>query len=303
MPNLEPTYLRYVYDGLLRETFQADNAAGLPDGLVGAYDQAFNAAVPVAERQGMMSELAVWALLKKEASTVFVARVLGVEAERIADQIARFSSWFNSPEPGKYQLYHERLKVYLLQKLSEQELYELQEKLITFLEQAMAEQKADEVELYALEHLHIHLSVASQLGKHYDRLHKYVNRESLWRRQIQLSKGYEWSQKAVQQGIKEGARRQHELNTIRSAVNSVKLMTQEQNSAEDILNLLNEGDYPAALKRAESWEGKRQFKLYLLMLHDLTIGESKQAEFRKEACKPQSGCSVRKSEPILSAPG
>ena len=126
---------------------------------------------------------------------------------------------------------------------------------------------------------------ATELGFGYERLHEFVNQEQLWQRQIQISKEYAWSQYAIQQGIKEGARRNHEMNTIRSTVNSVKLMTQEQNSADDILNLLNEGDYPTALKRAENWEGERQFKLYLLFIHELTIGKSKEADFRKEACK------------------
>ena len=89
----------------------------------------------------------------------------------------------------------------------------------------------------------------------------------------------------MQQGIKEGARRQLEINTIECTVNSVKLMLQEQNSAEDILTMVAEGDYQLGLKRAESWEGERQFKLYLLMLHELTLGDSKEASFRKEGCK------------------
>ena len=105
------------------------------------------------------------------------------------------------------------------------------------------------------------MALESMIGVDYERLHNYVNQESLWERQIKVSKGYKWSQNAVQQGIKEGARRNHEMNTIRSTVNSVKLMTQEQNSAEAIIELLNEGDYRSALKRAESWEGDRQFTI------------------------------------------
>ena len=213
------------------------------------------------------------------------AAILEIDEEQIKSLIDRYSSWFNSPESGKYQLYHERLRVYLLQKLKTDEVQALNEKLISFLEDAIKQAKGEEDEYYALEHLHNHLALESQLGNHYERLHSYVNQESLWRRQIQLSKGYAWSQNAVQQAIKEGARRDHEMNTIRSTVNSVKLMIQEQNSAEDILNLLNEGDYPSALKRAETWEGERQFKLYLLFIHELTIGTSKDADFRKEVCK------------------
>ena len=285
MPKLEPTYLRYVYDGLKKGSLNAENAAALPQGFIGLYEQEFTQKTPANEREKVLNQLALWALFKGPVSANLAADVLQIEEGQIKDLIDLYSSWFNSPESGKYQLYHERLRVYLLQKLKADEVQAINEKLISFLEDVIKQAKEEEAEYYALKHLHQHMALESQLGNHYERLHSYVNQESLWRRQIQLSKSYAWSQNAVQQGIKEGARRQHEMNTIRSTVNSVKLMTQEQNSAEDILNLLNEGDYITALKRAESWEGERQFKLYLLMLHELTIGASKEAESRKEACK------------------
>tara|TARA_B110001450_G_scaffold235570_1_gene240376 strand:- start:564 stop:4826 length:4263 start_codon:yes stop_codon:yes gene_type:complete len=285
MPNLEPTYLRYVYDALNKGSLNAENAAALPRGFIGLYEQEFTQKTPAGERKKVLNQLALWALFKGSVSANMAAAVLELEEEQMKDLVDTYSSWFNSPESGKYQLYHERLKLYLLQKLKAEEVQVLNEKLISFLEDAIKQANGEEDEYYALEHLHQHMALESQLGNHYDRLHSYVNQESLWRRQIQLSKGYAWSQNAVQQGIKEGARRNYEMNTIRSTVNSVKLMTQEQNSAEDILNLLNEGDYLTALKRAETWEGERQFKLYLLFIHELTIGTSSEADFRKEACK------------------
>ena len=285
MSIIEPTYLRYVYDSLNKGSLNAENAAALPTSLIGLYEQEFSQDVSVHERQELIEKLAIWALFKGPVSTSLAAGILDIEHEQMKNLIDRFSSWFNSPESGKYQLYHERLRVYLLQKLKPAEVQNLNEKLISYLEDGIKDAKGEEVEYYALEYLHHHMALESQLGNHYKRLHSYVNQESLWKRQIQLSKGFSWCQNAVQQGIKEGARRNHVMNTIRSSINSLKLMTQEQNSAQDILNLLNEGDYPTALKRAETWEGERQFKLYLLFIHELTIGTSKEADFRKEACK------------------
>ncbi len=285
MPKLEPTYLRYVYDGLNKGSLNAENASALPQGFIGLYEQEFTQKTPANKRREVLYQLALWSLFKGPVTANLAAAILEIDEEQIKNLIDRYSSWFNSPESGKYQLYHERLRVYLLQKLKTEEVQALNEKLITFLEDAVTKAEGEEDEYYALEYLHQHMALESQLGNQYERLHSYVNQESLWSRQIQLSKGYAWSQDAVQQGIKEGARRNHEMNTIRSTVNSVMLMTQEQNSAEDILNLLNEGDYLAALKRAESWVGERQFKLYLLFIHELTIGTSKEANFRKEACK------------------
>ena len=153
MSNLEPTYLRYIYDGLIKGSIHPENAAELPDGLIGLYEEAFDERTSVFERQKLLQHFAIWALLKKEVSAAFVAEVLGETQDDIQEFISTYSAWFNSPESGKYQLYHERLKVYLLQKFSENEIHELHEKLITRVEKAIEEQKADEFEWYGLEFL------------------------------------------------------------------------------------------------------------------------------------------------------
>jgi len=285
MPNLEPSYLRYVHDQLASSVISPENAAGLPNGFIGLYEKEFQQKISINERQNLLRYLATWALFKGPVSAKLASNILKVSEEEVKDFIDRYSSWFNSPESGIYQLYHERLRVYLLQKLNDKEIHTLNEQIISYLEKALNRGDGSEDEKYALQFLHNHMALESMLGIDYERLHNYVNQESLWERQIKISKSYEWSQNAVQHGIKEGARRSHEMNTIRSTVNSVKLMTQEQNSAEAIIELLNEGDYHSALKRAESWEGDRQFKLYLLFIHELTIGTSKEADFRKVACK------------------
>ena len=51
MPNLEPTYLRYVYDGLNKGSLNAENAAALPQGFIGLYEQEFNQKTPAGERK------------------------------------------------------------------------------------------------------------------------------------------------------------------------------------------------------------------------------------------------------------
>ena len=92
-----------------------------------------------------------------------MAEVLGETEDEIQDFISTYSALFNSPESGKYQLYHERLKVYLLQKLSEKEIHELHEKLILRLEKAIEEQKTDEFEWYGLEFFAGHFLRTSQI--------------------------------------------------------------------------------------------------------------------------------------------
>ena len=176
MQKIEPTYLRYIYDGLEKGSIHPDNAAELPQGLIGLYEEAFDESASVLDRQKLLQRFSIWALLKKEVSASFVAEVLNETQKEIQDFISKYSAWFNSPESGKYQLYHERLKVYLLQKLSEEEINILHEKLITRLEKAIKEQKADEFEWYGLEFLGQHLALSSQLGSKYKRLHSFVNK-------------------------------------------------------------------------------------------------------------------------------
>jgi hypothetical protein len=39
MTHLEPTYLRYIYDGLLKGSIHPENAAELPEGSIGLDDE------------------------------------------------------------------------------------------------------------------------------------------------------------------------------------------------------------------------------------------------------------------------
>ena len=56
MPNLEPTYLRYVYDGLNKGSLNAENAAALPQGFIGLYEQVFTQKTPTNERQKVLNQ-------------------------------------------------------------------------------------------------------------------------------------------------------------------------------------------------------------------------------------------------------
>jgi len=170
MLQTEPTYLRYINDELLKGKLNAENPAGLPDGFSGIYDEVFTAQMSVKEREKLLQQLAVWALLKKEVSASFVAEILETSEEEVQELVGRFSSWFNSPESGKYQLYHERLKVYLLQKIPKSKSIELQHVLIDKLEHVKAG-RYDEFFNYRNEYLIFHLGVTA--------FYKNTNRDKL----------------------------------------------------------------------------------------------------------------------------
>jgi hypothetical protein len=287
MPHLEPSYLRYIYDGLIKGSIHPENAAELPEGLIGLYEEAFDERQPVHKRQQLLERFAIWALLKKEVCAQFVAEVLEQPVEEIQDFISTYSAWFNSPESGKYQLYHERLKVYLLQKLSEKEIHTLHEKLIARLEQAIKDQNADEFEWYGLEFLAHQYAVSAMLNGNGSKLLTIAYNQNHWQRQLKISKGYNWT-KAGLHFVMSWASKYNDDEVIECGLQLVDLHHQEQNAAPQIVALVAEGDFDSALKRIEQFGGndkeglQRKFILYMLCLMELTLLDSKDKPFRKE---------------------
>jgi hypothetical protein len=201
MPHLEPTYLRYIYDGLVKGSIHPENAAELPDGLIGLYEEAFDERTSVVERQKLLQRFAIWALLKKEASAAFVSEVLGETEDDIQEFIATYSAWFNSPESGKYQLYHERLKVYLLQKLSEGEVAELNSEIVEFLLQKVNEAQQNESVFYCFENLSFHLFLYGFLTGKSGLLAQFCLDDNFKKRQFELSGYYDWEEKMMSLGV------------------------------------------------------------------------------------------------------
>jgi hypothetical protein len=201
MPHLEPTYLRYIYDGLIKGSIHPENAAELPEGLIGLYEEAFDEKQPVQLRQQLLERFAIWALLKKEVSAQFVAETLNQPEEEIQEFITKYSAWFNSPESGKYQLYHERLKVYLLQKLSEGEVVELNERIIQFLSLQFTVIQKNESVLYCYQFLPHHAYVEAKINFDSTLLSEFCLSDSFKKRQFDLSGFYDWEESLLQLGV------------------------------------------------------------------------------------------------------
>jgi hypothetical protein len=288
MPHLEPTYLRYIYDGLIKGSIHPENAAELPEGLIGLYEEAFDENHPVQLRQQLLERFAIWALVKKEVSTQFIAEVLNQSEEDIQEFIATYSAWFNSPESGKYQLYHERLKVYLLQKLSEGEVHALHEKLISRLEQTIEEQKADEFELYGLEFYASHLCVAAkaQLESGQNKLIDLAQNESFKTRQYMMSASFEWTYNLLNV-IKDYF---HYVNDYDKALNIeiqfAAVFYREKNSFLDLIEFIKSEQLQNFEKRFISLKGNSKEEIenffYMTILFLIEIID---CEFRSEDCK------------------
>jgi hypothetical protein len=287
MNTLDPSYLRYIYDSILSEAVSPENESSLPDGLVGLYEENFPEAMPAAKRQQLLTIFAQWALLRKEVTVEFMAEITASPVDEIRELIGTYSSWFNSPETGKYMLFHERIRSYFLQKLSERELKVLNEALIARLQRAIVAEQKDEFEFYALQFLSDHL-LTEAYAERGNELLAFNKNESNWNRQIKLSNQFKWTENSIKNSIRWTAKFQPE-ETVMGFLDLVELQYKEKNDAENIVALVANNEMYIALKRIDSFAGndkeglQRKFTLCMLCLMELTLLDSKDKPFRKSA--------------------
>ena len=280
-------YLQCIYDSLIKDSVNTSNASELTEDLLGMYDGAFEENVPMKQRLMLLKRFALFALLKKEVRISFVAEVLEESASEILEFITSFSDWFNSSENSKYQLHHERLKVKVLEKISEKEIHALQEKLIARLKKAIKAEKADEFELYGLEFLANHLLVDSMYTGQGVKLIEQVYSQRYCERQLIKSKGYEWTKNGLK-AVMHWASKFDDVEVLKCSLKMVDLYHQEQNDASQIVQLVAEGNIDSALERIVEFGGsdkeglKRKFTVYMLCMMELTLLDSKNKPFRKE---------------------
>jgi hypothetical protein len=286
---IDPTYIRTIYDGLNSGLLHKDNNSDLPLGLFGMYEDAISSVISVNERKRFLDFFTVWALLKKEVSLEFILPLLeGWAEDQIKDYIEKYSKWFNSPVPSKFLLYHERLRIFLLQKISDKQFTVCNDIIIKQCQKALQLQNGSEWERYALEHLSKHMLIPAFEHGNSDPFKKVAYDTKHWSRQIEISKGFEWSRQMLNEMML-WASKYSEDEVIECALNKVDLHHQEQNDAPRIIELVANNDIETALQRIESFGGndkeglQRKFILYMLCLMELTLLESNDKPFSKEA--------------------
>lgn len=286
---IDPTYLRYIFDGLDSKSIHKENISALPEGLIGVYEDALPQENNVQDRERFMSFFSTWALLKKEASTSFISKLLNWDEQEVIDYLSFYTKWFNSPNSGTYILYHERLRVFLLEKISSQQLHATNQTIISLCQTALAQKMGDEWEIYALEHLASHMLItAMQDNGDGVKFRQLVYDTSCWNRQLELSKGYDWTKKMLNLAMLWAAKQSTD-ELIECALNNVDLHYMEQNDAPRIVELVSQNDIDTALQRIEAFGGndkeglQRKFTLYMLCLMELTLLDSKDKPFRKFA--------------------
>jgi hypothetical protein len=313
MSAIDPSFIRNIRDGLKNENIEANNLEALPEGLVGLYDkELFPPTLKWKERKETLQFFLVFALAQKEISADFAATILGNECfkvlanenetteekrlKKVNEFIQLHSKRFTSAGEGKFRLYHERFRVYILQKVSESDLAQFNQKFISLCESELknnTEKAIPEKERYALEFLSTHFFISAVQGekvclniKDADSLKNLAYDQHYWDRQSKASKGFEWSKKILNE-MMSWASKFDEEEVIECALNKVDLYHQEQNDAPRIVQLVADGDIEIALQRIEAFGGddkeglQRKFILYMLCLMELTLLDSKDKEHLK----------------------
>ena len=300
---LDPSYIRSIRDGILIGNIEANNTEDLPEGLVGLYDkELFPPSIKWNERKETLQFFLVFALAQKEISADFVAKVLGDEwyaefdhetskeenrLKKVNYLIQLHSKFFNAGRGGKFRLYHERFRLYILQKVSEGDLTQFNQLFISLCESELknnTEKDIPEKESYALEFLSTHYFISSIQGekvclnkKNAASLKNLAYNQTYWERQVKASKGFEWGKKMLDQMLSWASKFKKDKVLIECALKKIYLYNQEQNDANRIVQLVTDGDIETALERIQKFESndkeglERKFNIYMLCLMELTL--------------------------------
>ncbi len=306
MSAIDPSYIRNIRDGLKSEQIEANNLEALPEGLVGLYDkELFPPSLKWKERKDTLQFFLVFALAQKEISADFASTILGDEwckvlpnesetneekrLKKVNEFIQLHSKRFTSGGEGKYRLYHERFRVYILQKVSEGDLTQFNQLFISLCESELkknSEKDISEKEIYALEFLSTHYFISAMQGekvclnkKDAASLKNLAYDQQFWERQVKASKGFEWSKKMLNE-IMQWASKFEEEEVIECALNKVDLYNQEQNDAPRIVQLVADGDIEIALGRLESFTPEIGFVLIILSMIELLENEAKRENYK-----------------------
>ena len=300
---LDPSYLRSIRDGIINGSVEANNQEALPDGLVGLYDQElFPPTMTWKDRKQTLQFFLAFALAQKEISADFAAEILGDEwynqadedsskeekrLQRVNELIQCHSKRFSSAGEGKYRLYHERFRVYVLQKVSEQDIAQFNARFIALCERALqtiSEKEIPEKESYALEFISSHFFISAMQGEtaglnkeHAAALKKYAYDQQFWERQISLTQRYVLPKLSLDNLIRWGTKFDDKPIIFETNLKLIELANIEiKRTSQDSLIELVKLDFELAISRIQDLQidAKSKFKLILTVFqyfqqHDL----------------------------------
>lgn len=150
MTNIEPTYLRYVFDRLQKGIINSDNASTLPNGFIELYDQIFSSEKSVKEREILLQFFVSCAILEVSFSEDSLIEYTQIDNRFISEFLEHYSKLFNRDEENNLKLNHERLKTFILSKSSNKEIIKAHKKLVDVL---LKDKLNNEIQVHKHEYL------------------------------------------------------------------------------------------------------------------------------------------------------
>ena len=197
---IDPTYLRAVREGLLSGKLEKENEAELPEGIAELFDkELFTLNMAITEKQLLIHFFTSFALVQKEVTPEFIAEILEWDKEVVYEFIFKYSKWFSGSGNNQFRLYHDRFRVYVLQKITPKTFLLFNDKLILVCDNALLSNSNEQIERYALEFLSTHLFVNSMLIGDASKLKQFVYDSAIWERQIKISNVVDWGKKMFEE--------------------------------------------------------------------------------------------------------
>lgn len=287
---IDPTYLRTIFDQFSAGKLQSDNPNSLPEGLIGVYEELVPPRASIAERARLLKFFTPWALLRSEASIELVSSLLESSPREVSSQMTIYSKWFNSSGSGKYQLYHDRFRLYLLQRIAASELSRCNDAIIEQCEAAIQIRDGQEWERYALEHLSAHLFSNSVMNGSPKKLREYALNRSFWERQSVVSGGFYWSE-ALLNAMLAWVSRFNVNEVVEIVGHKLELKLLQQNASSKVIHALKANDLQTVFQRfeelgAEDRAGlERRFVMYVLCFLELAEGGNSNDAGRRDALR------------------
>jgi len=282
--NIDPTYLRYIHDGLNIGGIHAENASSLPEGIIGIYEEALPLNTNVTDRKRFLDFFCVWALMKKEVSTRFVAEILEWGELEVIEHLGKYSKWFNSPVSNKYSLYHQNLKLFILSRTQNNIIYELNEKIINLISKNL-NQSVKELLEYKYKYLLEHSFFANTKNEKDTRFQKLLLDEKFTNDQFSFLDNYEFIYSTYRHAIQYFSFLKNDEITselvsridslLKSELKSVLAKIEKSDSGNLAFNVLSFRQY---LKKTDNGKEKYLKYVFYCLIKSLYWGNDTQTE-------------------------
>jgi len=154
---LEPSYIRFVYDELEKGKLNAENASSLPQGVTDMYLSEFGAETPVAQREKKLDLFLLWSLIKTDISVQSFSALFNLSEHSVNTMMFDYSKWFNTKDGTHFSLYHDRLKVYLLQLSSSKGIISVEKRVVNYFNSVEDSKLSVELIQYKYHYYHQHI--------------------------------------------------------------------------------------------------------------------------------------------------